>query len=1308
MNCRNIIARTVRSLLPLVPFLVAATAARSQTLPASAGTDFHALLPSLGIAENAELRLVITAVASTQVTVTFLDVDSSIANFVETGTSWTIVIPRGRIEVIGQQETRSDRGLRIVSEEPVTVQAYHDADFFAEGWIVFPTIALGFDHRIVSFGSDNDLNLNGGVAAAAATADNTTLRITPTVATGSGNSPGFTYGIDLDAGEIWQVVPRRPERTDMSGTRLEADRPIAVVAGHRGTDLVPGIGATNPMIESMPPINQWGKEFHAIPPPARDTGYYKIVAARNGTLIRVNGADIATLNAGETVRYAAAGPVGFTSSHPVLIAEFTQHRVSDTTGMNADPSMTLLQPAGAWTNSYLWTTPSLRLRPWPGPTDPERFLPFTHFLQVTAPVGPNNQVLLDGVDITPSLTTFHPDGIHRSGIVRIDTGTHRLECAVPVAAQLVGYNHFDAYFLPAGYRIPPVIEVSPVIGSTCDSIFHAQVPVRTGRAQPVRIQEVTFIGIDGTIPSPAFPMDLLPFFERTLLVNFGPLDFGTNVGVMRFRFAGDSLADFDVPVTIVRDRLEIRIPEDELEFPDATLANPVRDSTLAVVNTGTAPISIEDIRVAPPFEIVEADLPAELSPGDTLRIRVRFAPSTPGDYAQEIRISTGPCDVPAAATLRGRRTDPAVIDIRISDEPTILCPEETPGKIVVFVYNRGGEPITIGGIDVEGDDRNDFTPAMDPAGRPIPPGDSLAIPLDFQPTDTGMRTATVRIRHDLPPGFTLVEVSARKDSAGFAFAEQFIEFGDRVTCLVPGVNTVFLRNTGTVPVTIGSLSLSTGTAFLTTTSPGRTIPPGDSIAIDLGFVPPGSGVWNDTLLVSGSPCSLQARIPLRGTGLTPDLSVEPDTLDFGDRAFCMIPDTLTARLRNTGDVPDTISSVQILGAAFRHIGTSADPVLPGEESLLAIVFEPSGDGTFVAEMIVRTEPCGFERRIVLKGASRAVSLEVTAVDLGMVPPGSTAEGGSTLRNTGELPITIDSIPLDEAPEGLRHISPALPITIPPGDSVSLVFQYESNLPDGFQSTVVLHASPCSIEVPVIIRADRGPGDMMLVLPDTSADVDAIVAIPILLTGGEELEQEVRLIVEVRWDLTNLLPKGLIDGNDGTMTPLADSIAGRQRMVRFLYEGGIPEDGVLGFIEARVLLGDDDTTLLDGTVVESVLAESGAGLDVGVRDGSFRTLGICVIDGGRFVRIDGGLQRGRLRPNPATETAIIPFTSAERGTADLAIYDRHGTGVLVQSAISVKSGTNELAVDLSRLPSGLYLYRLRVGIDEIRDLFIVVR
>ena len=247
---------------------------------------------------------------------------------------------------------------------------------------------------------------------------------------------------------MWQVVPSRPEFSDMAGTRFQSDKPIAVYGGHAGT-MFQAQGATNPLVESYPPTTQWGTEFHSIPLPERTDGHYKILAHRDNTLVRINNVLLAVLNAGEHVSYQNPEPIDITSNEPIIVAQFTHHlRDSTLLYPSSDPSMTLLQPYGSWTTEYRWQSQDFAQDPIQVTQPGQATIPFTLCLHNWT-AGFIDSIFLDDVDISNLFQIDQPDKAWQTALIPITPGGAQTCLVCAVSAELLGYSHFDAYFMPA-------------------------------------------------------------------------------------------------------------------------------------------------------------------------------------------------------------------------------------------------------------------------------------------------------------------------------------------------------------------------------------------------------------------------------------------------------------------------------------------------------------------------------------------------------------------------------------------------------------------------------------------------------------------------------------------------------------------------------------------------------------------------------------------------------------------------------------------------------------------------------------------
>jgi hypothetical protein len=101
----------------------------------------------------------------------------------------------------------------------------------------------------------------------------------------------------------------------------------------------------------------------------------------------------------------------------------------------------------------------------------------------------------------------------------------------------------------------------------------------------------------------------------------------------------------------------------------------------------------------------------------------------------------------------------------------------------VTVTNAGTQALTVGPLQVAGGAAGDFVPTDATTTWTVAPGGSVDIPLAFDPSAEGDRTATLSLPNDDPAGVTL-EVALSGEGARYTYHQV-----DRVG--IPALNTVF-------------------------------------------------------------------------------------------------------------------------------------------------------------------------------------------------------------------------------------------------------------------------------------------------------------------------------------------------------------------------------------------------------------------------------------------------------------------------------------------------------------------------------------
>ncbi|MFN9800136.1 MAG: Ig-like domain-containing protein, partial [Bacteroidota bacterium] len=112
----------------------------------------------------------------------------------------TVTIPNNIAEVYDSQVVQG-RGVRIETQDTVSVFAINFGPFTADGTKILPIPSLGTNYMVASYPGlspwDSQLLI-------VATEDDTEVEIIPSAATSTGNAAGVPFTVSLDQGETYQ------------------------------------------------------------------------------------------------------------------------------------------------------------------------------------------------------------------------------------------------------------------------------------------------------------------------------------------------------------------------------------------------------------------------------------------------------------------------------------------------------------------------------------------------------------------------------------------------------------------------------------------------------------------------------------------------------------------------------------------------------------------------------------------------------------------------------------------------------------------------------------------------------------------------------------------------------------------------------------------------------------------------------------------------------------------------------------------------------------------------------------------------
>ncbi|MBC8072679.1 MAG: IgGFc-binding protein [Deltaproteobacteria bacterium] len=457
----------------------------------SAGCEFwavdlpnawHASEPfSLDIAADQQFAVVVANVSESEVARVSVfsgdDDDAIEIAQVQPLTTHTFALPEQSID-----PTANAVGLafRVVSDVPITAYQFQPLDnltpvYSNDASALLPAHVLENDYLAVTSDAlslqmyppgvwEPELYDAGAFVTVIATVDDTHLELYPTAKLQGGG------GLDvvLSRGQTYTILSTaytNEEGLDLqgnlSGTRVIADRPIAVFSGNvtavepRGTEAC----CADHLEHQMLPLVAWGSSYIAVPPPLPGNpggdapASYRITAAFDGTSLHYAGEMPAgapsTLDANETATFTTDAPLLVASdpAHPFAVTQFLLSGGENPgDSEDGDPGM-IAQPAlGQLQSRYVFLAPS-------GYQE--------NVVVVYAPTGA--EVAVDGDAITSwrELPEFEGGGW---GFARvpIEPGAHVLIADRRTGIDVYGYDRNVSYAYAGGSAVQRISVAPPI------------------------------------------------------------------------------------------------------------------------------------------------------------------------------------------------------------------------------------------------------------------------------------------------------------------------------------------------------------------------------------------------------------------------------------------------------------------------------------------------------------------------------------------------------------------------------------------------------------------------------------------------------------------------------------------------------------------------------------------------------------------------------------------------------------------------------------------------------------------------------
>jgi gliding motility-associated-like protein len=237
--------------------------------------------------------------------------------------SVTIVQLPAFAENVGSEKVDMN-GVEVESQLPVSVYIHQYHSMRSEATMVLPVESLGQEYYVMSyFGYQENGTVYPSEFLLVGMEDDTDITITLSDQTKGGKAKGASFTVNLDAGETYQVQAALGSG-DLTGSHVSGNKKFNVFGGCRWIQLPVGCNWRDNLLEQIPPVSTWGKQFVTAPHAHMPYDLFRIMASEDNTEVTVQGATTQqyTLAAGAFVEYKRSEPTYITASRPIAVAQY--------------------------------------------------------------------------------------------------------------------------------------------------------------------------------------------------------------------------------------------------------------------------------------------------------------------------------------------------------------------------------------------------------------------------------------------------------------------------------------------------------------------------------------------------------------------------------------------------------------------------------------------------------------------------------------------------------------------------------------------------------------------------------------------------------------------------------------------------------------------------------------------------------------------------------------------------------------------------------------------------------------------------
>ena len=415
------------------------------------------------------------------------------------------------------------------------------------------------------------------------------------------------------------------------------------------------------------------------------------------------------------------------------------------------------------------------------------------------------------------------------------------------------------------------------------------------------------------------------------------------------------------------------------------------------------------------------------------------------------------------------------------------------------IDNAGTQPLSVGNVQISGANPGDFQVTRQPTSS-VAPGAATTFTIQFSPAGFGARTATISFSENdasqtNPFTFTIGGIGMAPqiavaglsqpiaDGATTTSTSNATDFGSVVIGAAPVTQTYTIANNGTVPLTLGTVSMSGPNAsdFTVTLQPASSVAAGANTTFSIRFLPAAVGSRVAAINFSENDPSQSSpfTFAIGGTGTVPQIAVtglsqpivdgatttsSSNATDFGSANVGGPTVTQTYTITNSGTGPLSVGTVSIAGANPGDFVVASQPsssVAAGGSTTFSVRFQPVvGASRTAIVKFTETDPSqpspftfaigglGVGPTIAVSGGGQAIADNATTTSttndtsFGSMPiGGSPISETYSVTNNGDATLNLGAVSLSGTNAADFSVVSQPASTVAPGTSTTFTVQF---------------------------------------------------------------------------------------------------------------------------------------------------------------------------------------------------------------------------------------------------------------------------